>query len=104
MQTALNAVWYGLVIVPLALTTTELDGALELTLNWSDNWLAGKEEALVNSVPVLSGNVSVRSVLLFGEAIVKMPVPLALPASDTLLMLALPCVVRLQPVLVDMPQ
>jgi hypothetical protein len=42
--------------------------------------------------------------LLFGLAIVKMPVPLALPASDTLLMLALPCVVRLQPVLVDTPQ
>jgi len=30
----------------------------------------------------------VRSVLLFGLAIVKMPVPLALPASDTLLMLS----------------
>ena len=46
-------------------------------------------DALFNSVPVLSGRVSVRSVLLFGLAIVKMPVPLALPASDTLLMLAL---------------
>ena len=41
-------------------------------------------DVLVTNVPVLSGNVSVRSVLLFGEAIVKMPVPLALPASDTL--------------------
>jgi hypothetical protein len=45
-------------------------------------------DAVFNNVPVESGSVSVRSVLLFGLAIVKMPVPLALPASDTLLMLA----------------
>jgi hypothetical protein len=37
----------------------------------------------VNTVPVASGSVIVRLVLLLGEATVKMPVPLALPCIFT---------------------
>jgi hypothetical protein len=40
--------------------------------------------AVVIMVPVASGSVSVLFVLLFGLAIVNMPVPLALPCIDTL--------------------
>jgi hypothetical protein len=45
--------------------------------------------AFVNTVPELSGKFSVRSELLFGLAMVNVPVPLALPDSVILLMLVL---------------
>ena len=43
----------------------------------------------INTVPVASGSVSVRSVLVFGAAMVSVPVPLALAEILTLLMLDL---------------
>ncbi len=38
--------------------------------------------AVVNTVPELSGKFSVRSVLLFGLAMVNVPVPEALPVNE----------------------
>jgi hypothetical protein len=49
-------------------------------------------------VPALSGKLSVRSVLLFGLAMVKTPVPEALPVIATLLMLDLSMLQFLLPV------
>jgi hypothetical protein len=43
---------------------------------------AARAEALVNTVPELSGKFSVRSELLFGLAMVNVPVPEALPDNE----------------------
>jgi hypothetical protein len=49
---------------------------------------AGKPavEALLSNVPELSGKLSVRSVLLLGDAMVNVPVPEGFPDNDTRLM------------------
>jgi hypothetical protein len=50
-------------------------------------WICGYVIAVVASVPVAAGNVSVKSLFVFGAAMVNVPVPLALPETFTKLML-----------------
>ena len=57
-----------------------------MTINSGAPFGSTDVEVVESSVPVLSGSVSVRSTFVFGEAMVSVPVPEALPVSAILLM------------------